>query len=91
MKDDKKANWVNRITFLAEEYAGTQQLRTHIEGEVLACMKDAVESCAQLLDREADIQEKIWEDFLKSDKKGPATDFHTIPKHYASMLRKENK
>lgn len=53
MKDHRKAEVVNEITALAKRYAGTQQLRDHMSGAILAYLfeqdRDTRRACAEAM------------------------------------------
>jgi len=57
------------------------------ERELQAWWDAAVEQCALMLDRDADRQEALWEKYVMSDIRLPATTYHTIPREYAKALR----
>ncbi len=46
-----------------------------------------IEACAKELDEEADRLEKLWLEFIKSGKSGPTTDYSSIFKKAAEMIR----
>lgn len=52
----------------------------------LLCCK-TIETCAKLLDADADRQEKVWNEHIANGGKGPATSYHTIPRVYAKNIR----
>lgn len=64
-------------------HAEIVQLIKQIEYAVLKERED----CAKLLDDEADRQERVWREYVKSGREGPAMSFHSLPRYYAALIR----
>lgn len=57
------------------------------EARLAEARADALEEAAKLLDAEDARLKKIWDDFIASGDKGPATSSHGIPAKYAAAIR----
>ena len=49
--------------------------------------QETIETCARVLDADADKQEEIWNDFIASGQDGPACSYHEITRGYAKRIR----
>ncbi len=77
----------DHIEALEAEVVRYQQLLDAAIDDYNDARNAALEEAARLLDAEDDRLKKIWEDFVASGHKGPASSNHGIPAKYAEMIR----